>query len=85
MSERLQGTAKAMREKMLNRYDDGLPHKHDKNHIPYRQHYRTHPVQPTFTGPGSTVALDNINHSTGELRLRKLRKYRNRLGKSFVH
>ena len=45
MSERLQHTSASMREKMLLRYGDVLHHKHDKNHIHYRQHCRSHPVE----------------------------------------
>lgn len=47
MSEKCQRTAANMRETMLHRYDDGLQHKHDKCHLPYRQHCRSHPTSLT--------------------------------------
>ena len=47
MSEKLQHTAATMRETMLHRYDDGLHHKHNKCHLPYRRHCRSHPSQLT--------------------------------------
>ncbi len=36
---------KEMREKMKRRYGDGLKHKHNKDHLEYSQHEKTHPVQ----------------------------------------
>ena len=44
MSEKQQHTAAHMRELMEHRYGDGLYHKHNKMHITYRQHCRSHPV-----------------------------------------
>lgn len=79
MSERQQRTAASMREKMLQRYGDGLHHKHDKNHVPYRKHCRSHPVQIN-----GIEELD-INQSTGLLREIKLRKIRKRLDKGRFH
>lgn len=78
MSEKQQGTATSMRERMLHRYGDGLYHKHDKNHILYRQHSKSHPVQPS-------LAENEKNGSTGELRMIKLRKLRKRLDKGRIH
>jgi len=80
MSEKQQGTAHSMREKMLSRYSDGLHHKHDKNHIPYRQHCRSHPVQET-----NGHDINEENPSTGMIRAIKLRKIRKRLDKGRVH
>lgn len=80
MSEKQQGTVNSMRERMLVRYSDGHHHKHDKNHNPYRQHCRSHPVK----------TLDNDQNSesegsTGLIRIRKLRKIRKRLDKGRIH
>ena len=81
MSEKQQHTAASMREKMLNRYGDGLHHKHDKLHSPYRKHCRSHPAQshPQIDGE------KEINSSTGLLREFKLRKIRKRLDKGRFH
>lgn len=81
MSEKIQRTAASLREKMLNRYNDGLEHKHNKNHHTYRHHYRSHPCNheekltndPVFEGP------------TGSIREFKLRKTRKRLDKGRIH
>lgn len=81
MSEKQQRTAASMREKMLNRYGDGLHHKHDKNHNPYRKHCKSHPVQ-LMNGHNKE---DDINSSTGLLRAFKLRKIRKRLDKGRIH
>ena len=80
MSEKLQGTASSMREKMLHRYDDGLQHKHDKNHTHYRKHFKSHPVI-------TANATDDIENrgSTGLVRTIKLRKLRKRLDKGSIH
>ena len=81
MSEKQQHTAASMREKMLNRYGDGLHHKHDKLHIHYRKHCRSHPAQPHTAIDGEQEA----NSSTGLLREFKLRKIRKRLDKGRFH
>lgn len=80
MSEKLQGTASSMRERMLHRYDDGLQHKHDKNHTHYRKHFRSHPVITS-----NTVDATEKQGSTGMLRTIKLRKLRKRLDKGSIH
>lgn len=80
MSERLQHTAASMREKMLVRYGTTLHHKHDKNHIHYRQHCRTHPVQKRVVS--SDVGVDC---STGLVREFKFRKIRKRLDRGRFH
>lgn len=81
MSEKQQHTAARMREKMLNRYGDGLHHKHNKLHNPYRQHCRSHPVQLT----NGFEQEKSINGSTGLLHEMKLRKIRKRLDKGRIH
>ncbi|MGL6028482.1 MAG: hypothetical protein ACRC0M_01690 [Legionella sp.] len=80
MSEKMQHTAAGLRDKMLARYSDGLHHKHNKNHMTYRQHSRSHPVV-------STMRYDEpqVNESTGLLREFKLRKMRKRLDKGRIH
>ena len=81
MSEKQQHNAAIMREKMINRYGDGLHHKHDKLHNPYRMHYRTHPVLITHTPEQEK----DINCSTGNIRATKLRRIRKRLDKGRFH
>ena len=81
MSEKTQHTAASLREKMLSRYGDGLHHKHNKLHLPYRKHCRTHPVIPQN---GHDKELD-VNCSTGLIREFKLRKMRKRLDKGRFH
>ncbi len=81
MSEKAQRTAASMREQMSARYNDGVPHKHNKNRHPYRQHYRSHPVNSTLTEEEE----NHVNTSTGLLRQFKLRKTRKRLDKGRIH
>ncbi|KTD66363.1 hypothetical protein [Legionella spiritensis] len=80
MSEKQQGTAAGTREKMLSRYGDGLHHKHNKNHISYRKHYRSHPTK-TLNGMDN----ENIQASSGLMRELRLRKIRKRLDKGRYH
>jgi hypothetical protein len=81
MSEKIQHTAASMREKMLNRYNDGLDHKHNKNRHSYRHHYRSHPASPN----GSTAEESELMCSTGQVREFNLRKTRKRLDKGHIH
>ena len=81
MSEKQQHTAARMRETMMRRYGDGIHHKHDKNHNPYRLHFKSHPVQIVDISPQDK----DINCSTGLLRTIKLRKIRKRLDKGRFH
>jgi hypothetical protein len=83
MSEKQQHTAASMRETMLHRYDDGRHHKHDKCHLPYRQHCRSHPI-----GVPDGIKLDEekiLSESTGHIRERNLQKIRKRFDKGRVH
>lgn len=80
MSEKQQGTACHTREKMLNRYGDELHHKHDKNHIQYRKHYKSHPVQ-TLDG----LNEEGFHRPEGRLRIIKLRNVGKRLDKGRFH
>jgi hypothetical protein len=81
MSEKTQHTAASLREKMLTRYGDELYHKHNKNHLLYRQHCRSHPSNQNQEKDEETL----LNGSTGLLREFKLRKMRKRLDKGRIH
>jgi hypothetical protein len=81
MSERIQITAASMREKMINRYSDGLDHKHKKRTLSYRKHCRSHPCNQNNGKDEESV----LNESTGLLREFKLRKMRKRLDKGRIH
>ncbi|MFO3158645.1 hypothetical protein SCR03_08725 [Legionella pneumophila serogroup 1] len=81
MSEKIQHTAARLQEKMSNRYSDGLSHKHNKNHLSYRQHCRSHPCNPTNNKDEENI----VNGSTGLLREFNLRKIRKRLDKGRFH
>ncbi|WP_419419714.1 hypothetical protein ACNVED_14635 [Legionella sp. D16C41] len=80
MSEKQQGTAYSMREKMLNRYGDSIHHKHNKNHLPYRKHSRTYPVRTLEFVNGSTN--EDFTDLQSTIKLRKMRK---RLDKGRYH
>ena len=45
MSERIQHTSAFLCKKMAHRYQDHFHHKHNKYHLSYRQHWRSHPSQ----------------------------------------
>lgn len=81
MSEKTQHTAASLREKMIHRYADGLDHKHNKNHLSYRKHCRSHPCVINHY----TQDEKALNESTGQLREFKLRKVRKRLDKGRIH
>lgn len=81
MSEKIQHTAAHLQEKMINRYDDGLNHKHKKQHLEYRQHFKSHPCKQV------NGKYEEVNHTgpTGLIREFKLRKMRKRLDKGRFH
>lgn len=81
MSEKIQHTAAGLQEKMIHRYSDGLPHKHNKDHMEYRRHCRSHPCKMREY----TDAEESLNGSTGLIREFKLRKMRKRLDKGRIH
>jgi hypothetical protein len=81
MSERMQRTAASLREKMLNKYNDGLEHKHNKNRHTYRHHYRSHPANQQVFQEEEPL----IEGSTGSLREFKQRKTRKRLANGRIH
>ena len=73
MSEKQQHTAARMRESMINRYDDGLYHKHNKLHSYHRLHSRSHP-----THVSNDMDETHLHGSTGilqRLKIKKMRKY----------
>jgi hypothetical protein len=81
MSDKIQHTAAGMREKMIHRYSDGLEHKHNKNHLTYRHHCKSHPC----TLKNGNDEESETNGSTGQIREFKLRKMRKRLDKGRIH
>jgi hypothetical protein len=82
MSEKSQGTAASLREKMLLRYNDGLLHKHNKNHHSYRQHWRTHPSVSNLEKYDNEL-LDGANGLVRQFNLRRV--VRKRLDKGRIH
>ena len=58
MSEKTQRTAATMRNHMHQRYDDGLHHKHDKCHLPYRLHWPSHSNNSVQWVDGLDQAID---------------------------
>lgn len=83
MSEKIQGTAASLREKMLLRYDDEYYHKHNKNHLSYRGHCKSHPSKQAANNK-EKWNLDGLG-STGLLREFKLKKVRLRFDKGRFH
>ena len=45
MSEKMQKTKVSTKEKMDHVYDDDVKHKHNKDHLEYRDHEPSHPLQ----------------------------------------
>ncbi len=81
MSDKMQHTAAGLREKMLHRYSDGLEHKHNKSHLLYRRHSKSHPSN----FKNENIEESPTNGSTGLIREFKLRKMRKRLDKGRIH
>ena len=81
MSDKIQHTAASLREKMIHRYSDGLYHKHNKNHLSYRRHFKSHPCNHKYDKEEDSM----LNGSTGLIREFKLRKMRKRLDKGRIH
>ena len=82
MTEKSQHTAAGLREKMIIRYGDELSHKHNKSHLPYRLHSKSHPIQIVNSTEEENLG---VNCSTGLVREFKLRKMRKRLDKGRYH
>jgi protoheme ferro-lyase len=81
MPDKIQHTAASLQQKMIVRYNDGLPHKHNKHRLEYRQHCRSHPSNTD----NSLDEEGDLNNSTGLLRQFKLRKMRKRHDKGQFH
>ena len=80
MPDKIQHTAASLQQKMLARYGDELHHKHNKHHLSYRKHYRSHPCNQN-----NNVDEENSTGSTGLLRELKLKKMRTRPDKGQFH
>lgn len=74
MPDKIQHTAASLQQKMLARYGDELHHKHNKHHLTYRKHYRSHPCNPN----NRVDEEENSAGSTGLVRESNLRKMRKR-------
>ena len=87
MSEKQQHTAAHLQVQMEHRYGDGLHHKHNKNHMTYRQHFKSHPVPPKIAPDLLHTSEEELQKKapTGLLRYMKLRKLRKRLDKGRIH
>lgn len=81
MSEKKQHQAERTRQQMYNRYGDTYHHKHDKRHLNYRMHCRSHFTQ----SKQEESTLPSINTSTGNVRQLNLQKIRKRLAKNIIH
>lgn len=81
MRDKMQHNAANLREKMLARYGDELHHKHNKNHLSFRQHCKSHPCNRYHSKKEGLY----LNESTGLVREFKLRKVRKRLDKGRYH
>jgi hypothetical protein len=81
MSERIQHTSALLREKMAHRYDDAFHHKHNKYHLNYRQHWKSHPCK-TMRNPEQ---LEAIKSPTDLFRAPVERKMWKRLAKTPFH
>ena len=84
MSDRIQRTAATMRETMLNRYDDGFHHKHDKYHLPYRMHWPSHPRNTKQLSNGHEQTIEP-NKSMSALGKKIVKKTRLRIVKHRIH
>lgn len=81
MPDKIQHTAASLQQKMLARYSDGLHHKHNKHHLEYRKHFRSHPC-----GQNNNIdEEENSTGSTGQLREFKLKKVRKRPDRGQIH
>ncbi len=78
MSEKLQHTAATTRRTMLHRYDDGFHHKHNKSHLPYRQHCRSH-IASWIKAVDDVESEKKVRLSTGRIREQNLQKIRKRI------
>ncbi len=80
MPEKTQHTAASLQQKMSTRYSDGLRHKHNKHHLEYRKHWRSHPCNQNHQ-----LDEEENSTSTGMLRAFKLKKVRTRPDRGHFH
>lgn len=87
MSEKTQRTAASMRARMQSRYDDEFHHKHDKCHLPYRKHFRSHPKNSKIQiiNGNATSHNEDVNCKTGHIREYNFRKTRKRQDRGGYH
>ncbi|MDF1828308.1 MAG: hypothetical protein P1U39_08530 [Legionellaceae bacterium] len=81
MSERKQHTSACMHENMGQRYGDEFHHKHDKRHLKYRLHWRSHPV----TNLHKQEQPEIIKFQPDLLRTFKIKKTCKRLANTSIH
>ena len=81
MSERIQHTSALMRKKMANRYGNTFTPKHNKCHLDYRQHWKSHPCQIMR----NQEQLGGIKSSTDLFRTSMKEKMWKRLAKTPFH
>jgi hypothetical protein len=81
MSERIQQTNALLRKKMANRYGDAFHHKHNKYHLKYRQHWKSHPCQNMH----NQEHLEAIKSPTDLFRASDERKMWKRVAKTSYH
>lgn len=84
MPDKIQHTAASLHQKMTARYSDGLHHKHNKHHLEYRQHYKSHPSMQ-HNGLDEEENKEELQSSTGLLREFRLRKLRKRPDKGQIY
>ena len=84
MPDKIQHTAVSMQQKMLLRYNDGLHHKHNKNHLAYRKHYRSPPCD-VHKSIDNDEEQSPLNQRTGTQREFGAKKIRTRKGRGIIH
>jgi len=78
MSERKQHNSHLTGLKMQSDYGDETPHKHNKYHLTYRKHFRSHPIE-TQIHELDHGKLSNLERSTGHIRQGNLKKIRTKI------
>lgn len=81
MSERIQHTSANMRKNMRRRYGDAFHHKHDKRHLEYRLHWRSHPTSTLR----NKEHLEIIKSQPNLFRAFKRKKTCKRLANTSIH
>lgn len=68
---------KEMKEKMKRRYGDEIKHKHNKDHLEYRQHEKTYPLQKNMEDDLENEIIDiNKSKDTGKHHLKHFQSRR---------